>query len=426
MPTGTPESVLLFDETAEYLDMTKEEQKKFFKEKMETLNKEQIQERVQLKIKRHKERMAGGLKPEKQDPKTAHRNKRKNQWNLDSNNNNNNNGKNEKEAISEKKDKIQKTMSSDDNKKLSGKKVKYYSGAEKKKPEPPKPKPKFQEEGQTIRGSTKKNKENSAVLSYVEDEDDDEINKNAKIQLEIKESNKKLKESMKKVTKYSVIKGYSTVKKKDMKPDNISRIGKIKFARNILKDRQNKLNPALLKKEKKNVLKKTNQKDVDELNNATVISATDALKVLKWHEERLNNYVDIINKQQEFIDKLTDHFNFYSENYTPMYFNSKYSDLNTIKLHDISIRKIQATWRYYTFRKSLSSIKLQRWFRYVKNVKKVSDEVQEFITNIAAVHEATKDINNFLLSLDSKKALPLERLKEIKQKLIKQQEVLEL
>ena len=58
--------------------------------------------RVQLKIKRH-ERMAGGLKPETQDPKTTHRNKRKNQWNLDTNNN----SKKEKEAVS-KKDKIQK------------------------------------------------------------------------------------------------------------------------------------------------------------------------------------------------------------------------------------------------------------------------------------------------------------------------------
>ena len=423
MPTGTPDSILLFDETPEYLDMTNEEQKKFFKEKMESFNKEQVQERVQLKIKRHKERMAGGLKPETQDPKTTHRNKRKNQWNLDTNNNN---SKKEKEAVSEKKDKMQKTMSNDDNKKLSGKKVKYYSGAEKKKPEPPKPKPKFQEEGQTIRGSTKKNKENNAVLSYVEEEDD-EINKNAKIQLEIKESNKKLKESMKKVTKYSVIKGYSMVKKKDMKPDNISRIGKIKFDRNILKDRQNKLNPALIKKDTTSApLKKTNKEDVDKLNSANIISATDALKVLKWHEERLNNYVDIINKQQEFIDKLTDHFNFYSENYPSMFFNSKYSDLNTIKIHDKSIRMLQATWRYYTFRKALASIKVQRWFRYVKNVKNVSDEVQEFINNIAAVQKQTNDISKFLSSLDSKKALPLQRLKEIKQKLIKQQEVLDI
>ena len=51
------------------------------------------------------------------------------------------------------------------------------------------------------------------MLEYVDE--DDELNKNAKIQLEIKESNKKLKESMKKVTKYSVIKGYSTLKKKN-------------------------------------------------------------------------------------------------------------------------------------------------------------------------------------------------------------------
>ena len=92
----------------------------------------------------------------------------------------------------------------------------YYSGAEKKKPEPPKPKAKFQEEGQSIRGSTKKNIENKKILDYVEEDEDDEEFKNAKIQLEIKESNKKLRESMKKVTKYSVIKGYSTLKKKDL------------------------------------------------------------------------------------------------------------------------------------------------------------------------------------------------------------------
>ena len=423
MPTGTPDSILLFDETAEYLDMTKEEQKSYFKEKMSALNKEQVNERVQLKIKRHKDRMSGGLKPENQDPKTTHRNKRKNQWNLDNNNDNNKNNK-EKEDVEEKKNKIQKSLSND-NKELKGKNVKYYSGSEKKKPAPPKPKPRFQEDGQTIRGSTKKNKENKTILDYVED-DDDEINKNAKIQLEIKESNKKLKESMKKVTSYSVIKGYSTVKKKDMKPDSISRIGNIKFHRNILIERQQKINPPLIKKEKGEILQKTNQSDIDKLNNATVISATDALRVLKWHEQRLNDYVDVINKQQDIINKLAEHFDFYSENYTNMHFNSKYTDFNTIKLYDNKIRKIQSVWRNYKFRKSMSSIKIQRWFRYVKNVKNVSNEVQEFINNIAAVQKQTNDISNFLNSLDSKKALPLQRLKEIKQKLIKQQEVLDI
>jgi len=424
MSSGTPESVLLFDESAEYLDMTKDEQQKYFKEKMSSFNKEQVQERVTLKIKRHKERMSGGLKPETQDPKTAHRNKRKNQWNLDENNNNNNNNNNkEKQAPVSKKENIQKTLSNDDNKKLSGKNVKYYSGSEKKKPEPPKPKPKFQEEGQSIRGSTKKNTDNKKILDYVEDDEDD-LNKNAKIQLEIKESNKKLRESMKKVTKYSVIKGYSTLKKKDLKKDNISRIGRIRFNRNILKETQKKLNPSLLKKKPTDAPIKKNENE--KMNtSATSINGNKALQILKWHERRLDDYAEVINKQQEFIDKLTSTIEFYSENYTSLYYNSIYKDYETIKIHDINIRKIQSTWNHYVFRKSVSAIKVQRWFRYVKNVKNVSDEVQEFITNIAAVHEATKDINKFLLSLDSKKALPLDRLKEIKQKLIKQQEVLE-
>ena len=426
MSTGTPESILLFDESAEYLDMSKEEQKAYFKEKMATLNKEQVQERVALKIKRHKERMAGGLKPETQDPKTAHRNKRRNQWNLDkddnNDNNDNNNKKKEKQANVSKKENIKKTMSKDDNKKLNGKKVKYYSGNEKKKPEPPKPKPKFQEEGQSIRGSTKKDSEHKNVLEYVDE--DDELNKNAKIQLEIKESNKKLKESMKKVTKYSVIKGYSTLKKKELKRDNISRIGKIQFNRNILKETQQKLNPSLLKNKPEPPIKKNEKEKIDVSSSS--INGNQALQILKWHEKRLDDYADVINTQQEFIDKLTNTIEYYSENYSALYFNSLYKDLNTIKLQDISIRKIQSIWNIYMFRKSVAAIKVQRWFRYVKNVKNVSEEVQEFIENIAAVHAATSDINNFLLSLDSKKALPLQRLKEIKQKLIKQQEVLDL
>ena len=423
MSTGTPESILLFDESAEYLDMSKEEQKAYFKEKMATLNKEQVQERVALKIKRHKERMAGGLKPETQDPKTAHRNKRRNQWNLDKDDNNdNNNKKKEKQANVSKKENIKKTMSKDDNKKLNGKKVKYYSGNEKKKPEPPKPKPKFQEEGQSIRGSTKKDSEHKNVLEYVDE--DDELNKNAKIQLEIKESNKKLKESMKKVTKYSVIKGYSTLKKKELKRDNISRIGKIQFNRNILKETQQKLNPSLLKNKPEPPIKKNEKEKIDVSSSS--INGNQALQILKWHEKRLDDYADVINTQQEFIDKLTNTIEYYSENYSALYFNSLYKDLNTIKLQDISIRKIQSIWNIYMFRKSVAAIKVQRWFRYVKNVKNVSEEVQEFIENIAAVHAATSDINNFLLSLDSKKALPLQRLKEIKQKLIKQQEVLDL
>ena len=106
MSTGTPESILLFDETPEYLDMTKDEQKAYFKKKMDELNSQQVQERVNLKIKRHKERMAGGLRPEATDPKTAHRNKRKNQWDLDTNNKK----KVEKQANNSQKESIKKKL----------------------------------------------------------------------------------------------------------------------------------------------------------------------------------------------------------------------------------------------------------------------------------------------------------------------------
>ena len=170
---------------------------------------------------------------------------------------------------------------------------------------------------------------------------------------------------------------------------------------------------------------KKNEKEKIDVSSSS-INGNQALQILKWHEKRLDDYADVINTQQEFIDKLTNTIEYYSENYSALYFNSLYKDLNTIKLQDISIRKIQSIWNTYMFRKSVAAIKVQRWFRYVKNVKNVSEEVQEFIENIAAVHAATSDINNFLLSLDSKKALPLQRLKEIKQKIIKQQEVLDL
>lgn len=419
MPTGTPESILLFDETPEYLDMSKDEQKVYFKKKMDSLNKEQVQERVILKIKRHKDMMSGALKPAPQDPKTAHRNKRKNQWDL--NDNNDDDTKKEKQTNVSKKENIKNTMSKDDNKKLKDKNVKYYSGGEKKK-EAPKPKAKFQEDGQSIRGNTKKNTDNKGILDYVED--DSELNKNAKIQLEIKESNKKLKESMKKVTKYSVIKGYSKLKRKDLKSNNISRIGKIQFNRNILKETQDKINPSLLKNKQPVVIKKNEKEKID--MSISYINGNQALQILKWHEKRLDDYANVINNQQVFINKLTDTIEYYSENYSNLYYNSLYKDFNTIKNQDTSIRKIQSIWNFHKFRQSVSVIKIQRWFRYVKNVKTVSNEVQEFIDNISAVHAATSDINKFLLSLDSKKALPLQRLKEIKQKLIKQQEALEL
>lgn len=436
----TPEHILLFDESAEYLDMTKEEQTVYFKEKMSKLSSEQVKERIQLKIQRHKERMVGGLKPSNNlNPKEQHAKKRRDQWKTDNNkpkpksskktDNNKPQLKSSKKTDSrilnnnsQKKNQIVNELSETDSKNMSGKNVKMYSGAEKKKHPPPKPVKKYQEEGQTIRGSTKKNEENTDVLNYVEEKEKEaeaEDVKNSKIQLEIKESNRKLKKKMKKVTEYSVIKGYKKMSKKDMTPDGISRIGKIKFQRNILSTRQKRLNPTLIKPPSP-VSRKVEKKKEINVKPTEVISNYQTIKVLKWHEQRLDEYKQIIEQQEKKIKQMQNFSNELLENLVSMYYYTQYTDLGTVNHHTNNSRKIQSTWRFYKFKKSVAAIKLQRWYRYLKNVKAVSSEVQEFITDIMAVQEQTSDISKFLLSLDSKKALPLDRLKKIKEKLTKQ------
>lgn len=420
------ERKLLFDEYPDYLDLSKSEQKEYFKKKMSEFNDLEKKERVRLKIEKHKNIMSGGLKP-KPKTKEDHEKKRKNQWNLDDSSNKSSSNKSSSNLNERKKNELKKDVMNENNNDLEGKNVKYYSGAEKKKPKIKKKK-KYQEEGQTIKTSTKKNDENSGVLNYVEEEEkeEDEINKNSRIQLDIKESNKKLKEKMKKVTEYS-FKGYSNLKKRDVKDDNISRIGNITYQRNVLIQQQKKLNPSLIIEKNKKIAeiskKKNNSLIQDSVN---IINPRDNVKVLKWHEQRLNDYIDIINIQKNQIDNLKKLVLELNKNVDSLYYNSIYKDINIIKLHDKSIRKIQSTWRFYKFRISYNAIKLQRWYRYIKNVKNVANEVEEFIVNISNIKKQTTDISKFLSSFNSKQALPLERLREIQKKLFKQQEVLDM
>ena len=438
MPTS--EHILLFDESAEYLNMTKEEQGVYFKEQMAKLSPEQVKERINLKIQRHKDRMVGALKPSASNltSKEQHLKNRRDQWKTDNNKPKSSSStdstikkpdsttkKTDSRILnsnSQKKNEIVNELSENDSKNMNGKNVKMYSGAEKKKHPPPKPVKKFQQEGQTIRGSTKKNDENTGILNYVEEKEKEAVSedvKNAKIQLEIKESNKKLKKKMKKITEYSVIKGYKKMSKKDMTPDGISRIGKIKFQRNILSTRQKRLNPTLIKPPSP-VSRITKKKKEVDVKPTEVISNHQTIRVLKWHEQRLDEYKQIIDQQQKKLKQMQNFSNELLENLVSMYYHTQYTDLGTVEHHTNNSRKIQSTWRFYKFKKSVAAIKLQRWYRYLKNVKAVSSEVQDFISDIMAVQEQTSDISKFLLSLDSKKALPLDRLKKIKQKLTKQ------
>jgi hypothetical protein len=417
------ESLLLFDETIEYFNLSKDEQKSEFKKKMASFSGEQVKRRIQLKIERHRERMVGALKPNSKNSKVEHIKKRRDQWNIE----NNKKVENVKSKVNNvtKKEKLKNDVFNENNNNNFNKKnVKYYSGLEEKK-EIKKQKKKFQESGQTIRKSTKKNIKNEKLLNYVDKDDEEKLNENSDIQLEIRESNKKLKDSMKKVTEYSVIKGYSTINKKDRKSDNISRIGNITYERNVLLEKQNKLNPSLLIKKNKNVSDRSKNKNNNNINNVE-ISNVESLKVLKWHEQRLNEYIEIMNQQNEQIKNLNNLVNNMSKNMNLINFKVEYPDFNTIKSRDIMIRKIQSTWFYYKFKKSFNSIKIQRWYRYVKNVRNVAIEVQEFINDMVNIQKQTSNISKFLSSLDSKKALPIERLKNIKEKLSKQQNVLDI
>jgi len=416
------EKMLLFDETVEYVNMSKKEQKAFFKRRMGSLSGEQVKKRIQLKIDRHKERMKGALKPNSSKSKLDHDEKRKEQWNIEKR------VQNVKSKVSNnvKKNNLKKNVFNEKNNKITNKKnVTYYSGLEDKPPEKKKPVKKFQEKGQSIRQSTKKNENNNDLLSYVEKNEKIEEEKNTNIQLDIKESNKKLKDSMKKVTEYSVIKGYSTINKKNKKPDNISRIGNITYERNVLIETQNKLNPSLLIKKNKRI-SNNSKKKVNNKNENIEMTNSESLKVLKWHEQRLNEHIDIINQQNEQIVNLNKLVNLLNETINLFNFKLEYPNFEVIKTRDNMIRKIQSTWRYYKFKKSVSSIKVQRWYRYVKNVKNVANEVQEFINEIFDIQKQTSNISKFLSSLDSKKALPLDRLKIIKQRLNKQQNILDI
>ena len=169
-----------------------------------------------------------------------------------------------------------------------------------------------------------------------------------------------------------------------------------------------------IKKLLKYLRKKNNSLIQDSVN---IINPRDNVRVLKWHEQRLNDYIDIINIQKNQIDNLKKIVLELNKNVDSLYYNSIYKDIN-IKLHDKSIRKIQSTWRFYKFRISYNAIKLQRWYRYIKNVKNVANEVEEFIVNISNIKKQTADISKFLSSFNSKQALPLERLREIQKKIV--------
>ena len=145
-----------------------------------------------------------------------------------------------------------------------------------------------------------------------------------------------------------------------------------------------------------------------------VMGNADIIRVFKWHESRLNKYKKALELSQEKFEELENYINFLEKRLYRLENDTVYTDYTTLLSRDIAIRKIQSTWRWYKFKRSYNAILLQRWFRYKKNVIEVSDDVKKFFDDIKTLREETKNMEGYLQSLNSSKALPLNKLKEIK------------
>ena len=145
-----------------------------------------------------------------------------------------------------------------------------------------------------------------------------------------------------------------------------------------------------------------------------VMSHSDIIKVFQWHEIRLNTYKNALKLSQEKFEQMENYIKFLEKRIYKLENDTVYTDYTTLLLRDNSIRKIQSTFRWYKFRRSYNAILLQRWFRYKKNVIEVSDDVKKFFDDIKILREETRSMEDYLQSLNGSKALPLNKLKEIK------------
>jgi hypothetical protein len=91
-----------------------------------------------------------------------------------------------------------------------------------------------------------------------------------------------------------------------------------------------------------------------------------------------------------------------------------YTDYDTLVIRDKSIRKIQSTWRRYKFITSYYAIRIQRWFRYKKNVACVQKDVKAFFDDLRQLQDEADKMQRYLKTFNQGEALPLDKLKKIK------------
>jgi len=130
------------------------------------------------------------------------------------------------------------------------------------------------------------------------------------------------------------------------------------------------------------------------------------LTVLKWHEERFSKFEEFkeevrssLENIQKSISKLTK-----KSTYVNLSFHGKYNTAaNTIIKY----------WRLYLFRRSISAIKIQRYYRYWVNVKQMNSQIMTVMNKLNKMKKQMRICGGFLNTFDPKKPLPLDKLKDI-------------
>ena len=432
--------VLLFDEEPDFLMLDKDEQKRVLKETVSKFTRQQKSERIKLKIESHKNVMRGGLPPSSGPPmarkkstpappkKTAPKKAPK---------------KVPKKAP--KKASAPSAPAAPASKKIEDGDINNKIGKIASKS--------TNVDGNSTRKRTKKNILNYDLLDFLEKTDSkegeiaqlenkkEEPNKNVMLQknddedvvdlAHIRRSNRKLESTMKDITDDSLPKGYSVVRKgqdpslfvRDNKNTSIDEDIFYSFDRNVPMGRQQRMNPSLQTNVANNSLglnfRRLGGLNTD--NNTVNFNRNQIVTVLKWHEQRINDYKNVIKTNGENIVLLNKKINKLVTYIDKKFNEPDYVDFSTIKSWNINSRKIQSTWRNHIFKKSVAAIKIQRWFRYKKNVEVVVDEVQEFLQELMQIRSEASQITTYLKGFDSKKALPLDKLRKIKKRMKERQ-----
>ena len=299
------------------------------------------------------------------------------------------------------------------------------------------------------RKPTTKNSKNTEILNFLEESSgnikDEKFEKTA--QKKIRDSNKILREHTKFLKKtYS---GYHDLNKKNNEDinksnkfrennafdnnnlfDNINMHSKIPFVNPPLQNNRFNLEVSQdgnltnyvnnLKQKNKEIKNKfrTLGSNYNTISQNTILMPTsEIIKIFGWHEARLNKYKEALEFCQNKFDEISNYNKFLEKRLIKLENDTVFTDYQTLLLRDVSIRKIQSTWRLYKFKISHKAILVQRWYRYKKNVSDVSNDVKNFFKDIKILQEETLLAKEYLSSLNSTKALPLDKLKEMKIKI---------